>query len=155
MSDTASVANLNSLTGLLLPLADRTLLVPNVAIAELIAYQNVYKVANSPNWFIGQIAWRDLRLPLMSFEAACGDLTATSTNARVVVINALGGRPKVRFIALLVQGIPRAAKIGPELDYADVALSPLEMAAVEVAGQVVKIPDLMALEQKLADAGLI
>ncbi|MER1149642.1 chemotaxis protein CheW, partial [Pseudomonas aeruginosa] len=30
----------DSLTGLLLPLSDRTLLLPNVAVAELIAYRN-------------------------------------------------------------------------------------------------------------------
>ncbi len=60
----------DSLTGLLLPLSDRTLLLPNVAVAELIAYRNPQVAAGVPQWYLGQVAWRDLRLPLLSFEAA-------------------------------------------------------------------------------------
>jgi chemosensory pili system protein ChpC len=36
-----------------------------------------------------------------------------------------------------------------------VPLSPLELDAVEIGEDVLKIPDLIGLEQKLADAGLI
>lgn len=56
----------DSLTGLLLPLSDRTLLLPNVAVAELIAYRNPQVAAGLPQWYLGQVAWRDLRLPLLS-----------------------------------------------------------------------------------------
>jgi chemosensory pili system protein ChpC len=71
------------------------------------------------------------------------------------VINALGGRPKVKFIALLVQGIPRSLKVGSDLPAADVELAPLELGAARVGDEIVRIPDLAALEQLLADAGLI
>lgn len=145
----------NSLTGLLMPLADRTLLLPNVAVAELIAYRAPQVSEGTPNWFLGQIAWRDLRLPLLSFEAASNGQAAVSSASRVAVINALGGRPSVKFIAVLVQGIPRSIKVGAELVRADVELSPLELDAVQFGDAVLKIPDLLGLEQKLADAGLI
>jgi chemosensory pili system protein ChpC len=145
----------NSLTGLLVPLTDRTLLLPNVAVAELIPYRAPQVSAGMPSWFLGQIAWRDLRLPLLSFEAASDGRASVSPGARVAVINALGGRPAVKFIAVLVQGIPRSIKVGAELVRADVALSPLELDAVQFGEAVLKIPDLIGLEQKLADAGLI
>ncbi|MBO3277801.1 chemotaxis protein CheW [Pseudomonas schmalbachii] len=144
-----------SLTGLLVPLADRTLLLPNVAVAELITYRAPQAVDGLPDWYLGQIAWRDLRLPLLSFEAASGGQAQVGQGARVVVLNALGGRPRVKFLALLVQGIPRSVKLGPDLARADVPLAPLEMDAVKLADEVARIPDLEALEQKLADAGLI
>ncbi|MNN74639.1 hypothetical protein D3C81_1908610 [compost metagenome] len=54
-----------------------------------------------------------------------------------------------------MQGIPRSVKLGPDLARADVPLAPLEMDAVKLADEVARIPDLEALEQKLADAGLI
>jgi len=54
-----------------------------------------------------------------------------------------------------VQGIPRSVKVGPELARADVRLAPLELGAVNLGDAVLKIPDLIGLEQKLADAGLI
>jgi chemosensory pili system protein ChpC len=145
----------NSLTALLVPLADRTLLLPNVAIAELIAYRAPQVSAGMPAWFLGQIGWRDLSLPLLSFEAASDGQAQVGSVARVAIINALGGRAKVKFIALLVQGIPRSVKVGAELLRADVPLSPLELDAVEIGEDVLKIPDLIGLEQKLADAGLI
>lgn len=56
----------SSLTGLLLPLSDRALLVPNVALAELIPYRAPQASPGLPAWLLGQIAWRDLRLPLLS-----------------------------------------------------------------------------------------
>ncbi|MDF3932998.1 chemotaxis protein CheW [Pseudomonas citronellolis] len=144
-----------SLTGLLVPLADRTLLLPNVAVAELIAYRAPQVQPGLPAWYLGQVAWRDLRLPLLSFEAASGGAAQIGAGARVIVLNALGGRPHVKFLALLAQGIPRSAKVGPELARADAELAPLELDAVNIAGELVRIPDLLALEQKLADAGLI
>ncbi len=71
------------------------------------------------------------------------------------MLNAIGGRDHVKFIALLVQGIPRSIKIDAELARADVPLAPLELDAVNLGDVQARIPDLVALEQKLADAGLI
>lgn len=156
MSQAVATANtVNSLTGLLVPLADRTLLLPNVAVAELIPYRAPQLGEGMPAWFLGQIAWRDLRLPLLSFEAASGGQAQVGPGARVAVINALGARPKVKFIALLVQGIPRSLKVAADLVRADVQLAPLELDAVSIDENLLKIPDLIGLEQLLADAGLI
>ncbi|MND75901.1 CheW-like domain protein [compost metagenome] len=145
----------NSLTGLLLPLADRTLLVPNVALAELIPYRAPQATPGLPAWLLGQVAWRDLRLPLLSFEAAAGGDAKVGAGARVAVLNALGGRPHVKFIALLLQGIPRSLKLEEDLPRANAPLAALELDAVQLGTDVAKIPDLVALEQMLADAGLI
>lgn len=144
-----------SITGLLVPLADRTLLLPNVAIAELIPYRAAQATQGAPSWFLGQVPWRDLRLPLLSFEAASGGQSQTGAKARVAILNALGGRDHVKFIALLVQGIPRSVKVDASLARSDVTLAPLELDAVNLGDIQARIPDLVALEQKLADAGLI
>lgn len=145
----------STLTGLLVPLADRNLLLPNVAVAELITYRAPQPVAGLPSWYLGQVAWRDLRLPLLSFEAASDGQAHVSSGARVIVVNALGGRPNVKFFALLVQGIPRSLKVGSDLKRVDVPLAPLELDAVDLGDAQARIPDLAALEQKLADSGLI
>lgn len=144
-----------SLTGLLLPLSDRTLLVPNVALAELIPYRAPQATSGLPAWLLGQVAWRDLRLPLLSFEAATGGEVKIGSGARVAVLNALGGRPHVKFIALLLQGIPRSLKLEEDLRRANAPLAALELDSVQIGTDVAKIPDLVALEQMLADAGLI
>ncbi len=152
----ASGQAVTQITGLLLTLSDRLLLLPNTAIAELVAYRNVQPAVNSPTWLLGQITWRDLSLPLLSFEAASSQTSATLDNARVVIINAIGGRPKFRFFALLIKGIPRSIRIDMSLQrLPDEALQSLELDAVSIDGEIAKIPDLVALEQKLADLELI
>ncbi|MCD5983001.1 chemotaxis protein CheW [Pseudomonas sp. CDFA 610] len=145
---------LTSLTGLILPLSDRHLLLPNVAVAELIDYQDCSAEPGAPEWYLGPITWRELTLPLLSFEAACGGRTRVGGRARIVVLNALGGRHDVRFIALLTQGIPRSCKVDSQLSYVDVPLTELELAAVQVGDTVARIPDLQGLEQWLVNAGL-
>ena len=154
-SNQPSVQQSSHLTGLLVPLADRTLLLPNVAVAELIPYRPPHVTPGLPSWFLGQVAWRDLQLPLLSFEAASGGQPQIGPGVRVAVLNAMGGRDQVKFIALLVQGIPHSVKVDANLAPASAPLAPLELGAALVNEQIVKIPDLVALEQKLADAGLI
>jgi chemosensory pili system protein ChpC len=145
----------SNLTGLLLPLADRNLILPNVAVAELIDYQPSAFDLDTPPWYLGRVMWRNRQIPLLSFESACGNKTVIGERARIVILNALGGRPELTFIALLVQGIPRSYKLDSQLSYVDVPLCPLEQAAVQVGEQVAKVPDLLALEQLLVSAGLV
>lgn len=144
-----------TLTGLLAPLSDRTLLLPNVALAELVPLRGIQTSENMPRWLLGQVGWRDLRLPLLSFEAASGAEVPPIEGARVAVLNALGGREKFKFMALLLQGIPRSVKVSEDLPAADVSLAVLELGAARIGDDVVRIPDLIGLEQLLADAGLI
>ena len=136
-----------SLTALLLPLADRYLLLPNVAIAELIDYQHGEPSSDSPPWHLRQITWRDHALPLISFEAACGSPLVIGERARIVILNTLSGNPALKYIAMVVQGIPSSYKVDSQLSFVDVPLSPLERAAVQIGDHVAKIPDLLALEK--------
>lgn len=144
------------LTGLLLTLSDRLLVLPNTAVAELVTYRHVQAAENSPNWLLGQVSWRDLNLPLLSFESASTDAAVITERARVVIVNAIGGRAKFHFFALLIQGIPRSVRIEADLlSEQGQTLLPLELDAVSIDGEIAKIPDLVALEQKLADLNLI
>lgn len=145
----------SNLTGLLLPLADRHLILPNVAVAELIDYQPGTFDLDTPPWYLGRVGWRDRQIPMLSFESACGQKIVMGARVRIVILNALGGRPELKFIALLVQGIPRSCKLDSQLSYVDVPLCALEQAAVQVGDQVAKVPDLLALEGLLVEAGLV
>lgn len=143
----------SSLTGLLLPLSDRTLVLPNVAVAELIGQRAFACQAGDPVWHLGWIDWRQQRLPLIGLESACGGETVCGERARVVVLNALGDTG-LRYLALLLQDIPRSCKLDSQLNYVDVPLASLELAAVQVGEQVARVPDLAALERMVRDADL-
>ncbi|GGK02886.1 chemotaxis protein CheW [Pseudomonas matsuisoli] len=154
MSQTTRALPANLMT-LLMPLADRTLILPQVSMAELVSYHPTRGAVSGPDWYLGQVEWRDLRLPLLSFEAASGSKPVIHDRCRVAVINALGEREHVKFLAVLLQGIPRSIRVEQNLESADVPLEPLELGAAKIGGEVVKVPDLAALEQLLEDEGLI
>ncbi|MBD8624059.1 chemotaxis protein CheW [Pseudomonas sp. CFBP 13727] len=146
-----AIGRRDSLTALVLPLADRSLLLPNVAVAELIDYLPGEPVLGAARWHLGMIEWRNLRLPLVSFEAASGGEAVIGERARIVVLNALG-ETSTRFIAVLIQHVPRSCRVDSQLSYVDVPLKPLEMAAVQVGETVARVPDLTALENLLYSA---
>jgi chemosensory pili system protein ChpC len=137
-----------TLTTLMLPLSDRSLVLPNVAVAELIDYQLRQPVPGAPAWHLGMIVWRELQIPLVSFEAACGGRPVVGERARIVVLNCLSDGP-LQFMAMLIQGVPRSCKVDSQLSYVDVPLAPLELAAVQISDRVARIPDLDGLEQLL------
>jgi chemosensory pili system protein ChpC len=137
-----------TLTTLMLPLSDRSLILPNVAVAELIDYQLRQPVMGAPDWHMGMIVWRDLQIPLVSFEAACGALPMVGERARIVVLNCLSDGP-LQFMAMLIQGVPRSCKVDSQLSYVDVPLAPLELAAVQISDRIARIPDLDGLERLL------
>ena len=137
-----------TLTTLMLPLADRSLVLPNVAVAELIDYQLRQPVGGAPVWHLGMIVWRELQILLVSFEAACGAPVVVSEDARIVVLNCLSDGP-LQFMAILIQGVPRSCKVDSQLSYVDVPLAELELAAVQISDRVAKVPDLEGLERLL------
>ncbi|MBB3103874.1 chemotaxis protein CheW [Azomonas macrocytogenes] len=140
---------------LLLPLADRQLLLPNVAIAELISFRAPQPVADLPSWFLGWICWRDLQLPLLSFEeVSAGQVRFVCAN-RIAVLNALGGREQLKFIALLIQGIPRSVRVDSDLAAIGAKLAPFELEVVSLGDEQASIPDLAGLEQLLVDLELV
>ena len=144
-----AIGRRDTLTGLILPLAERSLLLPNVAVAELIEYQAGEPLPGAPAWHLGLIDWRNLRLPLVALEAISGRKPVIGPRSRIVVLNALGEASE-RFLALLIQGIPRSCQLDSQLSYVDVPLAPLELAAVQVGEVVARVPDLEALTALVA-----
>src|SRR5690606_41468672 len=136
MSQAPALQNsVSSLTALLMPLHDRNLLLPNVAMAELVPYQTPERREGLPDWLLGYIGWRNLTLPLLSFEVASGSRAEIGRNARIAVLNAIGDRPGTPFLALLLQGIPRALKVDADLDRKSV----VEGKSVERGARVISV----------------
>lgn len=139
-----------TLSVLLLPLAGRQLMVPDVAVAELIGYRPGDTSGRAAPWELGDIPWRGRQLPLVSFEAACGQPLPRGERVRVAVMHGMDER--LPFFALLIQGIPRPLKVDSQLSYVDVPLAPLELAAVLVGQDAVRVPDLDGLATLILSA---
>ena len=139
----------------LVPVGNLRLLLPNATIAEVITQSAPEPVAGAPKWLLGRIAWRGWRVPLVSFtELAGAEEGDAELSVRVAVLKALGGNPKLPFIAVLTQGFPRLTTLNAELiipTHDGKPLPPGVRAHVLVRDDVAMIPDLEWIEATLLD----
>lgn len=138
---------------LIIPLAGQNLLLPNVAVAEVIPYIRPRAIAGAPEWLLGAISWRGLNIPLISFDRLHGqDSAGTLAQARIAVFNSVQADSGLAFYAVVTAGIPQLKRVNAEAlqevagDAADGILSRVKVGDIQAV-----IPDLAALESAVAD----
>ncbi len=141
--------------GVLINVNQGRLLLPNASVAEVITFSDPEPVENSPSWMLGQIRWRGWRLPLLSFSRFAGwSDEEGQIGAKVVVLKALGGNPKLPYFAVLSQGFPRLVTVAASVLQ---QTSSGEQAAgihstVRLNDDDASVPDLLGLESLIQKA---
>lgn len=126
----------------LIPLAGMSLLLPNTCIAEVIAHKEPQPVDGAPEWLLGFIDWRGVRVPVISFEAVGGGERAqTDRRSRIVVLNGIGGDDDLPFFALVAQGIPRLM----QLDATTISTAPQPESSHPMALQHTLVQEMVAI----------
>lgn len=101
-------AVVESVRSLWVPLEGVNLLLPNVAIAEVINYQPLDMILSGPDWLLGSLRWREKQLPIISMERLCGfNLPQGGQRARISIINSVQADTDIPFYAMVTAGIPR------------------------------------------------
>ncbi|MGD9387532.1 MAG: chemotaxis protein CheW [Gammaproteobacteria bacterium] len=145
---------------LLLPLVGRRLLVPRACVAEVIGLARIQLREEDPGWLLGEVAWDDRMVPLVSFEAACGDpVPDIGGRSRAVILRSLTGKLGRGGLALLCQGLPQLVRVGAdvvELDATDgegsgVPASAPVLCRLRVLNETPAVPDLERLETDVAE----
>ncbi|HVB84840.1 MAG TPA: chemotaxis protein CheW [Rhodanobacteraceae bacterium] len=141
--------------GVMIPVSGTRVLLPNATVAEVITFATPELVAGAPAWLLGRIRWRGWRVPLVSFSTLAGYGSGEGAlHARVAVLKALGGHPKLPFLAMLTQGFPRLTTLTPDLLMPTGdghALPPCVREEVLLRDDLAVIPDMPALEDLLAE----
>ena len=76
----AATEKSHELRGLLLPVSDANLLLPNATVVEVLSYPDVTRAdAGSPDWYLGKFIWRHLTLPLISWGHLSGQAEVLRT----------------------------------------------------------------------------
>ncbi len=143
MSDSEIIASLY------LPLDSGKLLLPNVSVAEVIEYIKPDLKGGGPDYYLGDIEWRGIKLPLLSFEQANGEEKPTrSSLVRIAVLNSIGTDPKkLPFFGIVTQGLPRLVKVSKDIiNQAESSDAPAEHSRIRVDGEDAIIPNLGYLE---------
>ncbi len=140
------------LATLLIPLHEKQLVLPNVSVAEIIPFMDPKEIENSPDWFLGHIMWRDVSVPLISFELINGDAAGSSSRTRrIAVLNGLLEGEEMPFCGIVIDGVPRLMRIIPsEIALEEsTSLGPSELSNVLVSGEKASIPDIDYFQKKL------
>ncbi len=141
----------NILHCLLIPLQEIKILLPNAAVAEVIGYSTPETVENMPEWMLGNISWREEKVPLLSFERVSGMGKQEVATGRVAVLNTLNGNSQLAYIGLLIQSIPQLRLVQESSIVVTEKDAQMDMvaASIDFSGESVLIPDLDKLEQRV------
>lgn len=145
---------ITDISSMLLRLEDRYLLLPGVAVAEVVTFvpPEIESDEETPSWFLGYIHWRKQRLPLISYEAMLGGVDpGISGRCRIAVMNNTGLSHQLPFFALLLQATPRLLRLAPE-DISvneERSIGPGEKMHVQVVEEEAVVPDIVFMEQNI------
>ena len=134
------------------PLQRSKLLLPNASVAEIIPYEPLQRVQDTPDWFLGLLGWRGVQVPVISVEmltAARATFSLVSvSSACLVVVRGVTGSDVVPYFAIVAQTLPHLMRLSAEALY-ETPEEPAdtELARARLGEDIVAIPNIQHIEQ--------
>ena len=146
--------DLEPLASFVIPLQKSNLVLPNAAVAEIIPYEPLRRVPETPDWFLGFLSWRGVQVPVASFEMLTVERASFSlvsvASANLVIVRTLGKGTEFSYMALVAQTLPRLVKVGPdELFETNDTAEKTELVKARLGDDLVSIPDLDLVESEI------
>lgn len=145
---------ITELATLLIPIDGKNLILPNVSVAEILDYHSPESQEEGPTWFLGNLKWRTLNVPLISFEAINDQpFFSQLETTKITIINGIIDNEALPFWGMLAQGSPRLMRVGAEEIIEDHSLSigTAEIMAVNVNGEAARIPNIEWIEKQILE----
>jgi chemosensory pili system protein ChpC len=146
----------HELYSLLIPLAQDRLIVPRACVAEVVTWQTPEKVEGVPPWYLGTISWSGRPVPVISFEAACGQAVPTpGTRTRIVIFVGLSSQVTGGYFGVITQGFPQLVRVNNDVVKSDPSRTFPErgpiLCQVRMLNESPLIPDFEHLEQMISE----
>ncbi|MDY6942139.1 MAG: chemotaxis protein CheW [Pseudomonadota bacterium] len=148
------MTEINEVYSLIMPLHGDRLLLPNSAVAEVIARAEPEPVRDAPDWLLGELSWQGWRIPLVSFEQASQQpAPPINERSRIAITYTLGQELPCRQLAIRIQGHPQLVRIQQEV-LTTIPLTDTERESpvlfhVRIGNTRAYIPDLELLEDMI------
>lgn len=99
----------NEIRGIMIPVSnEKKVLLPNAIIAEVVSYQKLEAIEDSPQWLLGSIDWRGFDVPVVCYESMVNEKQAQNdNNGRVAVIKSLSKSQDFPYFAMVSNGVPK------------------------------------------------
>lgn len=138
------------------PLTDGYVVLPNSAVAEVLAYSAPEPFKASPIWLLGEIAWHGWQVPVISYEQLIDENAGhiSTSRARILIIKTLGESTQVNYIGLVIQGLPKLKKVTAAslIEKQTEGLADTLFSEVFIDNQIAMIPELANLTHTVEQA---
>ena len=161
MSDTTEITSApnnqakseSDIPSLIIPVAHRKILLPTVSVAEMLPFvKPQLRQTDLAPWFLGNVMWRGVPVPMVSYELINGEQPLPVNPAsQMAIINSTGVSAALPFLCFPTQGIPRLSRVSSTMikEYNDASVKPYDQMNVTVDDEVVAIPDVSQLEKEI------
>ena len=141
----------------MLRLQKQGLIVPADTIAEVIDYEPLQRVEDSPDWLLGLLGWRGVQVPVIAFEvltlARASFSLVSVSSAVLVILRGVSDQNALPYYALVSQVYPEFSEASREMLFAiDEAVEFTELCRVRFRDEVLSIPDLDTVEKAAIEA---
>lgn len=137
---------------ILLPLIGESLLLPILAVAEVLPRGDLQPVVDAPEWLLGMRAWRGSARPVISVEALIGGYAHDlDPHHSVALVGSVQLEPAVPCYGVLLTDWPRAVSVA-DLEVQRCVSHPYVRAEVAGDGWSAIIPDMDQMDAVLAGA---
>lgn len=147
-SDPAAPAT--EIHAVLIALQGDSLLLPSLAVAEVLPPERLQPRAAPPAWHVGDIEWQGLNLPVVRLETLNGDAgEADPRRTRLLILRMPSSSSGLPAIAVLSQGYPHLVTLKREAvtpeELRDTDRSDLLLARLRIGNQSAWVPDFLTL----------
>ena len=131
-----------------------TLLIPSLAVADVIDLPQLQALPQAPPWVGGWALWNDQQVPVLDFEAMQGEREAVIPQQEALLVILKNGRVEdYQHYAVIACGAPRPLTVSAQDqwlgDVSPVVAPGLQMAG-RYGGERLLLPDFDEIEQRVA-----
>lgn len=130
------------------------ILIPNASVAEIIPYEPLQRVPETPDWFLGFLGWRGVQVAVTSLEMLTQKRASFSlvsvSSASIVILRALSSEDDFNYLAIVAQELPRLVRIKEdELFETGEEAEKTELMRARYGDEVIAIPDIDYVESEI------
>lgn len=139
------------LATLLFYIENAQLMLPDIAVAEIIEYRELESIGDAPTWLKGSMAWRGLTVPVIALETLNHEAPLSlQSSSKIIVLNSASDVP-FRYWGFIAKEAPKLQRIASDsiVNDPNEPLGEAQLMAAELYGEPIMIADLEKIEQLL------
>ena len=126
-------------------------ILPAETIAEIIPYEPLQRLEDTPDWLLGLLAWRGVQVPVVSFEMLTVERASFSlvsvASASLVILRGTADQSSLPFYAIVSQTKPHRFSVSDEMMFeTGEPLERTELTRVRFNEDIVSVPNLDYVE---------